>query len=62
MVLRRPLDAYRSADPPFGDPARAHGTAMQGHYRPLVDAQGATLVVLCAVCRGAGEPWAAVNA
>jgi hypothetical protein len=63
VALCRPLDAYRStgADPPFG--ARAHGTAMEGHYMPDVDAQaGATLAVLCGACRGGGEPWAALNA
>jgi hypothetical protein len=33
-MLRRPLNAYRStgADPPFTDPAGAHGTAMEGYY------------------------------
>ena len=63
MVLRGPLDAYRStgADPPFGDPARAHGTAMEGYYWRVVDAEARSVImVLCGVCRGAGEPWAAV--
>jgi hypothetical protein len=63
VVLRGPLDAYRStgADPPFGDPARAHGTAMEGYYWRVVDAEARSVImVLCGVCRGAGEPWAAV--
>jgi hypothetical protein len=32
VVFRRPLNAYRGtgADPPFTDPAGAHGTAMEG--------------------------------
>jgi Tocopherol cyclase len=62
-VLRRLLEAYRStgADPPFGDPGRAHGTSMEGYYWRVVDASaGSVLVVLCGVCRGAGEPWAVV--
>ena len=49
------------ADPPFGDPARAHGTAMEGYYWRVVAAEaGSVIVVLCGVCRGAGEPWAAM--
>jgi tocopherol cyclase len=62
-VFGRLLDAYRStgADPPFGDPARAHGTAMEGYYWRVVDAAaGSVLVALCGVCRGVGEPWAVV--
>jgi hypothetical protein len=36
-MLRRPLNAYRStgADPPFTDPAGAHGTALRGRLRHL---------------------------
>jgi tocopherol cyclase len=62
-VFRRSLDAYRStgADPPFTDPARAHGTAMEGYYWRVVDAEaGSVIVVLCGVCRGREGPWAAV--
>jgi tocopherol cyclase len=62
-VLRRALDAYRrtGADPPFADPARAHGAAMEGYYWRVVDAEaGSVIVVLCGVCRGPDGPWAAV--
>jgi hypothetical protein len=62
-VLQRALDAYRGtgADPPFGDPARAHGTALEGYYWRIVDATaGSVVVVLCGVCQGAAGPWAAV--
>ena len=62
-MFRRSLDAYRStgADPPFSDPARAHGTAMEGYYWRVVDAEaGAVIVVLCGVCRGPDGSWAAV--
>jgi hypothetical protein len=63
MVFRRPLEAYRrtGADPPFGDPARAHGAAMEGYYWRIVDsAAGLVIVVLCGICRGADGPWAAL--
>jgi tocopherol cyclase len=62
-VFRLSLDAYRStgADPPFTDPALAHGTAMEGYYRRVVDAEaGSVIVALCGVCRGQtdrGRPW-----
>jgi hypothetical protein len=62
-MLRRPLNAYRStgADPPFTDPAGAHGTAMEGYYWRVVDADaGSVIVVLCGICRGPNGPWAAV--
>jgi hypothetical protein len=62
-VLRHPLSTYRStgADPPFADPARAHGSAMEGYYWRVVDAEaGRVLVALCGVCRAADGPWAAV--
>jgi hypothetical protein len=62
-VFRRPLAAYRrtGADPPFGDPARAHGTAMEGYYWRVVDVEaGSVIVVLCGVCQRLGEPWATV--
>jgi tocopherol cyclase len=63
VVFHRPLDAYRGtgADPPFCDPARAHGTAMEGYYWRVVDAEGrSVVVVLCGVCQGPHGPWATV--
>jgi hypothetical protein len=62
VVLRR-LDAYRrsGADLPFGDPARAHGSAMEGYYWRIVDAPGGSVIVLlCGVCQGPEGPWATV--
>jgi tocopherol cyclase len=59
--LRGLLDAYRrsGADLPFGDPARAHGSAMEGYYWRVVDASaGSVIVVLCGVCQGPDGPWA----
>jgi tocopherol cyclase len=63
VVLRRLLDAYRrsGADLPLGDPARAHGSAMEGYYWRIVDASGGSVVVLlCGVCQGPEGPWATV--
>jgi tocopherol cyclase len=63
-VLRRALDAYRrtGADPPFADPARAHGAAMEGYYWRVVNAEtGSVVVVLCGVCRDARGSWAVVG-
>jgi tocopherol cyclase len=57
------LAAYRrtGADPPFGDPARDHGAAMEGYYWRLVHAEAGWVIVwLCGVCRGAGDSWATV--
>jgi hypothetical protein len=57
------LDAYRrsGADLPFGDPARAHGSAMEGYYWRVVDASGGSVVaVLCGVCQGPDGSWATV--
>ena len=62
-MLRRLLDAYRrtGADAPFVDPARAHGTALEGYYWRIVDpAAGRVIVALCGVCQGRDGPWAAV--
>jgi tocopherol cyclase len=62
-VLRRLLDAYRrsGADLPFGDPARAHDSAMEGYYWRIVDVSaGSVIVVLCGVCQGPNGPWATV--
>jgi hypothetical protein len=63
VVLRRLLHAYRhsGADMPFGDPARAHGSAMEGYYWRIVDASaGSVIVLLCGVCQGPEGPWATV--
>jgi hypothetical protein len=62
-MLRRLLDAYRrsGADLPFGDPARFHGSAMEGYYWRIVDASaGSVIVLLCGVCQGPEGPWATV--
>jgi hypothetical protein len=58
-----PLSAYRrtGADPPFGDPRRAHGTRFEGYYWRLTDAAGGRVAIaLCGVCRDARGPWAIV--
>ena len=58
-----PLAWYRrtGADPPFGDPRRAHGTRFEGYYWRLTDAAaGRVAIVLCGVCRDAAGPWAVV--
>jgi hypothetical protein len=63
VVFRRLLDAYRrsGADLPFGDPARSHGSAMEGFYWRIVDAPAGTVIVLlCGVCQGPRGPWATV--
>jgi hypothetical protein len=55
--------AYRrtGADPPFGDPTRAHGVAMEGYYWRLTDsASDRVVVALCGACRGPRGPWAIV--
>ncbi len=59
------LARYRAlgADPPFGDPRRAHGVAMEGYFWRFSDVRtGRVLVALCGVCRlaGPGVPWAGV--
>jgi hypothetical protein len=46
----------RGADPPFRDPRRGHGIAMEGHFWRLTDpASGRVLVALAGVCRDADE-------
>jgi hypothetical protein len=59
------LDTYRrwGADPPFGDPLRAHGVAMEGWFWRMSCAEsGAVVVVLAAVNRDAGgTPWGTVG-
>jgi hypothetical protein len=62
-VLRRLLAAYRrtGADPPFGDPARAHGVGMEGYYWRLTDhAAGRVVVAICGVAQAGDGPWAMV--
>jgi Tocopherol cyclase len=62
-VLRRLLAAYRrtGADPPFGDPARAHGVGMEGYYWRLTDhAAGRVVVAICGVAQAEDGPWAMV--
>ncbi len=56
-----PLAWYRrtGADPPFGDPRRAHGTRFEGYYWRLTGPDRVT-IVLCGVCRDATGPWAIV--
>jgi hypothetical protein len=56
--------AYRrtGADPPFGDPRRAHGVALEGYYWRFADAaSGRVVVALCGACRAPGGPWAVVT-
>jgi tocopherol cyclase len=57
------LRHYRAlgADPPFGDPRRDHGAAMEGYFWRFSDRRsGRVLVALCGLCRGGGPPWATV--
>ncbi len=57
------LGAYRrtGADPPFGDPARTHGVAMEGSYWRFTDvASRRVVIVLCGACRAPDGPWAVV--
>src|SRR5918999_4006537 len=63
VPMGRLLNAYRrsGADLPFGDPGRAHGSAMEGYYWRIVDASaGSVIVLLCGVCQGPEGPWARV--
>ncbi len=63
MTVRRLVDAYRAAgaDLPFGDPALAHGTPMEGYYWRVVDPTTRSVIVaLCGVCREPSPPWATV--
>jgi hypothetical protein len=58
-ILRR----YRAlgADPPFGDPRRDHGAAMEGYFWRFSDRRsGRVVIALCGLCRGGGPPWATV--
>jgi hypothetical protein len=58
-ILRR----FRAlgADPPFGDPRRDHGVAMEGYFWRFSDrSTGRVVIALCGLCRGGGPPWATV--
>ena len=62
-MFRSVLRAYRrsGADLPFGDPARAHGSALEGYYWRVVEpSAGSVIVLLCGVCQGPEGPWATV--
>ncbi len=57
------LRAYRrmGADPPWSDPAAAHGIGMEGYYWRFTDAATRrVVVVLCGACRAPGGAWALV--
>jgi len=57
------MSRYRrtGADPPFTDPARNHGAAMEGYYWRLVHPEAGWVIVwLCGVCQGRGRSWATV--
>ena len=57
------LEAYRrtGADPPFGDPRRAHGVRFEGYYWRFTDvAAGRVVIVLCGVSHDAAGGWALV--
>jgi hypothetical protein len=57
------LEAYRrtGADPPFGDPRRAHGVRFEGYYWRCTDASaGRVVIVLCGVSHDAAGSWALV--
>jgi hypothetical protein len=59
-MLARPLAAYRAtgADPPLGDPARAHGVDLEGYFWRIVhQPSGVVVVALGAVCRDARGSW-----
>lgn len=63
MSRARLLDAYRrtGADPPFGDPRRAHGIELEGYYWRLTDAAaGRVVIAIGAVCLSPGGPWGLV--
>jgi hypothetical protein len=58
------LAAYRrtGADPPFGDPRRAHGAPLEGYYWRFAEPAGGRVVVaLCGACRAPDGPWAVVS-
>src|SRR6059058_1065777 len=59
------LSAYRrtGADPPYGDPCRPHGVAMEGWFwRITAPASGTVVVALAGVSRTRdGRPWGTVG-
>jgi hypothetical protein len=61
--MRELAAAYRrtGADPPFTDPGRNHGAAMEGYYWRLVHPDAGWVIIwLCGVCQGLGRSWATV--
>src|SRR3954469_9632959 len=59
----RLLAAYRrtGADPPFADPAAAHGVGMEGYFWRFTDvAAGRVVIAICGACRAPDGPWALV--
>jgi hypothetical protein len=57
------LEAYRrtGADPPFGDPRRAHGVRFEGYYWRFTEAAaGRVVIVLCGLSHDAAGTWAVV--
>jgi len=57
------LAAYRAtgADPPFGDPRRAHGVPLEGYFWRLTDAAaGRVVVALCGAFHGPRGSWSLV--
>jgi tocopherol cyclase len=58
------LGAFRrtGADPPFGNPSRDHGVAMEGTFWRFTDAaRGRVAVVLLGECRGPAGRWSLVG-
>ena len=59
------ISRYRraGADPPWGDPRRYHGVAMEGYFWRFTHApSGRVAIVMCGVNRSAaGERWAFVG-
>ena len=59
------LASYRrtGADPPWGDPRRYHGVAMEGYFWRFTQASGGQVaIVMCGISRARdGERWAFVG-
>src|SRR3954451_10742126 len=56
-----PASRRTGADPPFTDPAGAHGVGMEGYFWRFTDAAaGRVVIVLCGACRSAAGRWALV--
>jgi hypothetical protein len=63
VTTGRLVSAYRrtGADPPFADPAAAHGVGMEGYFWRFTDAaSGRILIALCGACRAPDGTWALV--